>query len=115
MGISAFKSDKYIQLAEAAQLVFGVRSGLMGRMWRVRCAMVNIEQQVQFSHPIKLFDRVCVRTSSAFADAKFVHFSHTFNVRGQQCATVTVKAKFKAGRTTQFASDLTEFDPAIKA
>ena len=114
VGICTLKSDKYFQLAEAAQLDFGVRSGLIGRMWRVRCAMVNVEQQVQFGHPIKLFDRVCVRTNIAFADAKFVHFLHTFNVRGQQCATVTVKAKFKTGRMTQSASDLTGFDSVIK-
>lgn len=69
--------------------------------------MVNVEQQIQFGKPIKIFDRVTVKTSIVFADGKFVHFQHQYFVRGQQCASVAVKAKFKAGRVTQSASDLT--------
>ena len=107
VGIRTLKSDKYLQLAEAAQLDFGVRSGLLARMRRARCAMVNVEQHVQFTAPIKLFDEVCVNTIIVLADAKFVHFQHLFTVRGRQCASVLVKAKFKAGRITQSASDLT--------
>ena len=115
VGIRIFKSDKYLQLAEAAQLDFGVRSSLLRRVRRARCAMVNIEQQVVFNQPIKLFSTVCVETNITFANAKFVHFWHTFIVKGQQCATVTVKAKFKAGRITQSALNLTGFDPAFKS
>ena len=107
VGIRTLKSDKYLQLAEAAQLDFGVRSGLLGRMRRARCAMVNIEQQILFTQPIKLLDKVCVNTTIVFADVRFVHFQHLFSVRGQQCAIVQVKAKFKAGRITQSATDLT--------
>lgn len=107
VGIHTLKSDKYLQLAESAQLDFGVRSGLLGRMRQARCAMVNVEQHVQFTTPIKLFDEVCVKTTIVFTDAKFVHFQHLFNVKGQQCASVQVKAKFKAGRITQSAANLT--------
>jgi acyl-CoA thioesterase FadM len=107
VGIRTLKSDKYLQLAESAQLDFGLRSGLLRRMRKARCAMVNIEQQIQFAQPIKLFDKVCVHTSIVLADAKFVHFSHTYTVNGQLCASVLVKAKFKAGRITQSASELT--------
>jgi acyl-CoA thioesterase FadM len=107
VGIRNLKSDKYLQLAESAQLDFGVRSGLLARMRRVHCAMVNVEQLVQFTKPIKLFDKVCVNTIIVFADAKFVHFQHAYFVRGQQCASVAVKAKFKSGRITQSASELT--------
>ena len=106
VGIRTLKSDKYLQLAEAAQLDFGVRSGLLGRMRQARCAMVNVEQQIQFMQPIKLFDKVCVRTSIVLADAKFVHFLHDYKVKGLPCARVTVKAKFKAGRITQSAVEL---------
>lgn len=107
VGLRTLKSDKYLQLAESAQLDFGVRSGLLWRMRRLRCAMVNVEQQIQFTQPIKLFDKVCVHTSIVLADAKFVHFSHTYTVKGQLCANVLVKAKFKAGRITQSAAELT--------
>ena len=107
LGIRTLKSDKYLQLAESAQLDFGVRSGLLGRMRRARCSMVNLEQQIQFTQPTKLFDKVCVKTTIVFADAKFVHFQHLFSVDGRQCASVLVKAKFKAGRITKSAIDLT--------
>ena len=114
VGIRTLKSDKYLQLAEAAQLDFGVRSGLLGRMRQARCSMVNVEQQVLFTQAIRLFDTVCVRTKIVFADAKFVHFLHTYTVQGQQCTTVMVKAKFKAGRITQSALDMTSFVPSTK-
>lgn len=107
VGIRTLKSDKYLQLAESAQLDFGVRSGLLKRMRKAGCAMVNVEQQVQFHKPIHLFDNVCVKTNIVFADAKFVHFQHTYFVKGQACATVFVKAKFKEGRMTRSAADLT--------
>ena len=107
VGISTLKSDKYLQLAEAAQLDFGVRSGLLDRMRQAHCAMVNVEQRIQFTQPIKLFDKVCVQTTIVFADARFVNFQHLFTVGGQQCASVLVKAKFKAGRITQSATELT--------
>lgn len=107
VGIRTLKSDKYLQLAEAAQLDFGVRSGLLQRMRRARCAMVNVEQQVQFMKPITLFSRVQVHTSIVSADEKFVNFLHEYSVKGHHCANVTVKAKFKSGRMTQSATDLT--------
>lgn len=107
VGIRILKSDKYLQLAEAAQLDFGIRSGLLQRMRQARCAMVNVEQQVQFLKAIPLFSQVHVHTSIASADAKFVNFLHVFSLKGQHCASVTVKAKFKSGRITQSAADLT--------
>ena len=107
VGIRTLKSDKYLQLAEAAQLDFGVRSGLLGRMRQTRCAMVNVEQQVQFINAIRLFDRVQVHTSIVFADAKFANFLHVYTVKGHHCASVMVKTKFKSGRITQSATDLT--------
>ncbi len=107
VGLRILKSDKYLQLAEAAQLDFGVRSGLLQRMRRVHCAMVNVEQQVQFMKPITLFSRIHVHTSIVSVDAKFVNFLHVYSVKGQHCADVTVKAKFKSGRITQSAADLT--------
>ena len=48
--------------------------------------MVNVEQQIQFWQPIKLADRLSVKTSIVFADAKFVQFQHLCFVRGQKCA-----------------------------
>jgi acyl-CoA thioesterase FadM len=107
VGIRTLKSDRYLQLAEAAQLDFGVRTGLLGRLRHARCAMVNVEQRIEFNKAIVLFDRVRVQTSIVFADSKFVHFLHIFTVKDQQCASATVKAKFKSGRITQSATELT--------
>lgn len=107
VGVRTLKSDKYLQFAKAAQLDFGVRSGLLGRMRQAHCAMVNVAQRIQFTQPIKLFDKIFVQTTIVFADAKFLHFQHLFSVRGRQCASVQVQAKFKAGRVTQSATDLT--------
>ena len=110
VGVRTLKSDKYLQLAEAAQFDFGVRSGLLKRMQKSRCSMVNVEQQINFGKPITLFNRVCVQTNIVFADARFVHFHHVFSVCGVTCANVVVKAKFKAGRITQSAVVMTRFD-----
>lgn len=110
VGVQTLKSDKYLQLVEAAQLDFGVRSGLLKRMQRARCSMVNVEQQINFARPITLFNRVCVQTNIVFADARFVHFHHVFSVVGVTCANAVVKARFKAGRITQFGVEMTRFD-----
>ena len=74
VGISALKSDKYWQLAESAQLDFGLRSGLVRRMRQAGCSMVNVTQNIQFESPVKLFDRTTVQTNIVFADAKYVYF-----------------------------------------
>ena len=110
VGIRTLKSDKYLQLVEAAQLDFGVRSGLLKRLRKLGCAMVNVEQQIQFKKPIKLFDKVCVQTTLIHADDKFVRFEHAFTVRGVTCAIAVVQAKFKTGRITQSAVELTGFN-----
>ena len=91
-----------------------MRSGLLGRMRQAHCAMFNVEQRIQFMRPIKLFDKVCVNTNIVFADAKFVNFQHLFSVNGPPCASVQVKAKFKAGRITQSAANLTGLSCADK-
>ena len=55
VGVRTLKSDKYLQLAEAAQFDFGVRSGLLKRMQQARCSMVNVGQQINFGKPITPF------------------------------------------------------------
>ena len=110
VGVQTLKSDKYLQLVEAAQLDFGVRSGLLKQMQRARCSMVNVEQVIKFGNPITLFDRGCVQTNIVFAYARFMYFQHVFSVGGLTCANVIVKAKFKAGSLIQFAVDMTRFD-----
>ena len=110
VGVQTLKSDKYLQLVEAAQLDFGVRSGLLKRMQQASCSMVNVEQQINFVKPITLLNRVCIQTNIVFADARFVHFHHVFSVGNVTCSNVVVKAKFKAGRITQSAVEMTRFD-----
>ena len=106
VGLKTLKSDKYFQLAESAQIDFGIRSGFLKRMRHAKCAMVNVSQEIQFSKPIKLFDMVQVRTHIVATDQQFIHFEHTYWVREQLCSTVKIKAKLKAGRMTVPANQL---------
>ena len=114
VGVSRLKSDKYWQLAESAQLDFGLRSGLVRRMRQAGCSMVNVTQHIQFDSPAKLFDRTTVQTNIIFADAKHIYFQHLYSVNGRECATAIVKGKFKAGRMTQSALELTGLTFAVK-
>ena len=114
VGISTLKSDKYWQLAESAQLDFGVRSGLVRRMQQVGCSMVNVTQNIQFHSPARLFDKVTVQTEIVFADARYIYFQHVFSVKSRICATALVKGKFKVGRATHSALELTGLAFAAK-
>ncbi|MES2073041.1 MAG: thioesterase family protein [Pseudomonadota bacterium] len=99
-GIFTLKSDKYFQLAEAAQLDFLIRTGLITTLLRQGYGFVNASQLVKFMQPIRLFSRVRVETEIIFADDKCAYFSHAFYVGPARQAEVLVKMKFKkAGRT----------------
>lgn len=93
-GISKLKSDKYFQLAEAAQFDYMVRTGLIGPALRLGYHFVNSAQFIRLLYPIKLFSRVKVHTQVVYADDKWVYFSHSMVVRGIQCSEVLVKMKF---------------------
>lgn len=99
-GTHVLKSDKYLQLAEAAQLDYLIRTKLMGTLLRRRLRFVNASQLVKFTRPIPMFRRVRVETAIVFADEKCAYFSHTMFVGGQQHAEVLVKMKFKKGVLT---------------
>ena len=99
-GLLTLKSDKFLQLAESAQVDFLVKTGLAGRMRAQRCSFVNAAQMVRFARPVRLFNRVRVESRVVFADGKCVWFSHVFSVEGSHCAEVLVKMKFKKGPVT---------------
>ncbi|MFZ6647866.1 hypothetical protein ACO0LO_19230 [Undibacterium sp. TJN25] len=99
-GIATLKSDKYFQLAEAAQLDFVIRTGLIATMLRKGYSFVNASQLVKFSKPVRLLSRVSVETEIVFADDKCAYFSHVFVVRGKRHGEVLVKMKFKQGAVT---------------
>jgi hypothetical protein len=107
VGLRTLKSDRYFQMVEAAQLDFGIRSGLLQAMRQNSCVMVNAEQHIQFAHPILVLNRVRVLTRISASDDKFIRFEHVFYRGGQLCATVRVKAKFKRGRLTISLTQLT--------
>ena len=75
VGVRTLKSDKYLQFAEAAQLDFGVRSGLLGRMRQAHCAMVNVEQRIQFTQPSSFSTRFAFRQLSSLPMQSFCIFS----------------------------------------
>ncbi len=99
-GTRVLKSDKFLQLAESAQLDFLVRTRLIGRLLRGGVAFVNVAQLVRFIRPVRMFTRVRVETSIVFADEKCAYFSHTLFVRGQRHGEVLVRMKFKMGAIT---------------
>jgi acyl-CoA thioesterase FadM len=99
-GTHVLKSDTYLQLAEAAQLDYLIRTKLMGTLLRRRLRFVNASQLVKFARPIAMFRRVRVETAIVFADEKCAYFSHALFLGSQQHAEVLVKMKFKQGSLT---------------
>lgn len=99
-GVAVLKSDKYFQLAEAAQLDFVVRTGLIGTLLKQRTSFVNASQLVRFAKPVRMFSRVTVETEIAWWDDKCAWFSHRFLVGEVAHGQVWVKMKFKQGRRT---------------
>jgi acyl-CoA thioesterase FadM len=105
-GIATLKSDRYLQMAESAQLDFGVKTGLWRVMLRQGYSFVNASQLVRFVKPVRLFDRVTVVSQLIYADAKCAYFRHVFTVDALLHADVFVKMKFKKGRLTIAPAEL---------
>ncbi len=100
VGMRVLKSDRYLQLAEAAQLDFMVRTRCAWPQIRAGISFVNASQLIRFVRPVGLFQRIDVATAIVFADDKCAYFSHTLMVQGALQAEVLVKMKFKKGRLT---------------
>lgn len=105
-GISVLKSDKYLQLAESAQLDFIIKTKLIGKLLKARYRFVNASQLVKFMRPVGLFRRVTVETEIIYADEKFAYFSHSLFVADKKHGEVLVKMKFKSGAITVRPSEL---------
>ncbi|NPC54440.1 thioesterase family protein [Caenimonas soli] len=99
-GTRVLKSDKYFQLAEAAQLDFLLKTRLFGKLLRGGVHFVNASQLVKFARPIGVFQRVRVETAIIYADDKCAYFSHAMFVGSRQHGEVLVKMKFKKGPVT---------------
>lgn len=99
-GIATFKSDRYLQLAECAQLDWLIRTGTLGKVLRQRCSFVNASQLVTFEKPLRLFQRATIETRVLHEDGRYAWFSHVFTTGGARHAEVLVKMKFKQGRLT---------------
>jgi len=99
-GLSRLKSDKYLQLAEAAQVDHTIKTGLLAAIRRQGCAFVNLSALVRFSKPVPLFSRVKVDSHIIYADGKHAWFCHTYSQGPAPCAQVLVKMKFKRGALT---------------
>jgi acyl-CoA thioesterase FadM len=113
-GTRVLKSDKYLQLAEAAQLDFLVKTQLFGILLRSNIHFVNAAQLVKFMRPISMFKRVRVESSIVYADEKCAYFAHAFFVKNQQHGEVLVKMKFKKGYETVAPKDLAGDLPSTK-
>lgn len=105
-GIATLKSDCYLQMAESAQLDYGIRTGLLQGMLRQGYSFVNASQLVRFARPVRLFNRVTVVSQVIHADAKHAYFHHVFTVGTLLHADVLVKVKFKKGRLTIAPAEL---------
>lgn len=99
-GIRNLKSDRYLQFAECAQLDFILRCGLLGKLMRQGLSFVNASQLIRFQRPVRMFAIVEVRSRVLWFDERWAWFEHQFHSRGELCATVLVKMKFKQGRLT---------------
>lgn len=108
VGVRILKSDRYLLLAEAAQVDFMVKTGLWRRQLREGLSFVNAAQMVRFLRPIGLFQRVRVETTILFANQRFAYFSHKFFVGEVQHGEVLVKMKFKKGAITVPLANLVE-------
>lgn len=100
IGSHRLKSDRYLQLAECAQLDLIIRSGLLGVMLKNRYSFVNAAQLIRFHKPVALFSRLRVRSQVLWFDRSWVYFQHEFQVGSELSARVLVKMKFKQGRKT---------------
>jgi acyl-CoA thioesterase FadM len=99
-GVSVLKSDKYLQLAESAQLDFLVKTKLLGKLRSEGLSFVNSAQLVKFMKPVGVFKRVRVETKIVFTDNKSAYFSHAIFLGEHQHSDVLVKMKFKKGPVT---------------
>lgn len=99
-GIVTLKSDAYFQFVEAAQLDFGLQTGLSRTLFTSKVNFVNLAQNLRFLRPIRVFQRVRVDSSIAYFDDKCVYFKHDFYVKDTLCAQAWVKSKFKRGTIT---------------
>ncbi|MBA1272023.1 thioesterase family protein [Stutzerimonas azotifigens] len=100
IGLSRLKSDRYLQLTEAAQLDFLMRTGLIGMLIRNRYNFVNASATVRYTRPITLFSKVSVASRVVYSGPRFAYFEHRFEVSGVEHACVLIKMKFKQGRQT---------------
>lgn len=99
-GVTVLKSDKYLQLAEAAQVDYLLRTGKMRELLERGVSFVNLAQLIVFSRPIRVFARVGTETLLLYADDKSAYFHHTFSSDGIQAAKLVIRMKLKKGRIT---------------
>ena len=99
-GLRVLKSDKYLQLAESAQIDYLMQIGMFFPLLRSGTSFVNVAQLVKFTRPVSIFSRVRVETRLIYADEKCAYFSHAMHAGDSKAAEVLVKMKFKKGRLT---------------
>lgn len=105
-GTRVLKSDKYLQLAEAAQLDFLIKTKLIGKLLNSGTSFVNAAQQIKFIKPIGMFRRLKVETAIICIDERCAYFSHTFILHDQRHAEIWVKMKFKQKSRTVAPSEI---------
>jgi acyl-CoA thioesterase FadM len=99
-GLRVLKSDKYLQLAETAQIDYLIKVGQFFKIIHAGASFMNVAQLVKFVRPVSIFSRIRVETRLIYADDKCAYFSHAMSTRNGQAAQVLVKMKFKKGRMT---------------
>ena len=100
VGISTFKTDRYLAVVEAAQLDFVIRAGLLRRFLKDKLGWVNVTQAASFERPLKLFQAYTVTTRIECIDDKHAYASFRFATPAGTHALVLLKTKFKQGRRT---------------
>ena len=105
-GIATLKSDKYLQIAESAQVDYMLQTGLIKKTLASGYSFVNAAQMVRFIKPIRLFKRVRVETQVVFADTRCAWLCHGFFVGEVRHAEALVMMKFKNGPVTVAPSQM---------
>ena len=105
-GIATLKSDKYLQIAESAQVDYMLQTGLIKKTLASGYNFVNAAQMVKFIKPSRLFKRVRVETQVVFADSRCAWLCHGFFVGEVRHVEVLVKMKFKNGPVTVAPSQM---------
>lgn len=101
-------NGRYLTLMDHGRLDHGLRTGLLGAMWRMRCRPVLGGASVRYRREVRAFERCTLVTQVVAWDARGLFYEHRLERRGELCARAVVRAVLKLGRGVLAPADLLE-------